>query len=1001
MTQLTCQWPVCGERKSQSTIFRGRSALESHYRSAHYVHEFSLSPLLDDWPQSPKSALKKPHPGDLPALISEADNQDSAQEHRFTLLRAQIPAPISVDPGYSNRNGGPPQVSDKSTSRLSPTQPTNGDRLPRMARTNKSPGEPYNGVHDGARFSLLPKDRRPEPTAPVHEPTFEPDIYSFVNPEPLISPGTVPNTAAEPSHSGEYQLPKSSLAPSYILASANRFTRSEVSAFTPNTRVARLNNQPLFVYGSLMFPSILRQQAETFVSPMGIYSESNQRRLRSDAGDWTYVNMSLRHAAEQMTPAMLTGYDRWSPDGLSCAAIVNASKTPAVMANIESSGQTWSIERPKGEVQGFLVFGLAQEALKCCDILLSQSSLEDLYEENGLPPPEGSRLPKNSLPFVRKTVNVTLSLKGGELRSLDATTYVWNAPIATLQSGWDINRFVKSRSFRKLSGAQSSSLWMTEEKVLAKIMGITFVLPGDALSDAVLRKSTEDIASLLKQGDDVNAPCQGYGHVLQAASTTGSEEIVSLLLKRGASVNAAGGQYENALLAATVQGYEGVARILIKAGADILKDGGIYISPIYQAVSHSDVDMVLLLLERGGWLSRNYGELVDLASEKGNEEIMDLLREYDIRDLQRKLPASNRRASSSDSDQDSEGSLNNNDNNNKTNNSRSKRIRRATRRNEVAMKPAKVIRAVVCRALILKGTKGKWTGIKGVGILRTAIEAGVSPKILDDIRPHLGSIQKILDFLKNAVLNYADEEKSSARHKRRGITAKFTAGTVTELSDSSDSYQDQVKDPDPEPRTRRKVSFASKPSVTVLRSEPQLQKDDPVESHPSEAGSAAIGAIDRSSRKAVCSSCDGRGGRRGTGYTCSKCNNTGRYQDSRCSSCNGAGQTYSERNRCRDCDGARFVYTRSQTFSAPEDLPQSQARYSRPYLPINSHHRPREASPVPSRRRSEYIASASPLNSSSSAWNTTSQNFRSNQSLHSDDPPPPYSSQAQLPRIWS
>ena len=116
----------------------------------------------------------------------------------------------------------------------------------------------------------------------------------------------------------------------------------------------------------------------------------------------------------------------------------------------------------------------------------------------------------------------------------------------------------------------------------------------------------------------------------------GSEEIVRLLLKRGAEVNATGGQYENALIAAIVRGHEDIARILIKADADVLKEAGLYISPLYQVVSHSDVDMALLLLERGAWLSRNYGELLDLASERGNEEIYDLMQEYDVRDLRLK-----------------------------------------------------------------------------------------------------------------------------------------------------------------------------------------------------------------------------------------------------------------------------------------------------------------------------------------------------------------------------
>jgi hypothetical protein len=196
--------------------------------------------------------------------------------------------------------------------------------------------------------------------------------------------------------------------------------------------------------------------------------------------------------------------------------------------------------------------------------------------------------------------------------------------------------------------------------------------------------------------------------------------------------------------------------------------------------------MVLLLLERGAWLSRNYGELLDLVSETGNAEIIELLEEYDVRDLHLKLPASNQ-----------------------VDANRHRRLRRSPRRDEVAMKPATVVRAVVARALILKGTRGKWTGIKGVTIIRAAIEAGMSPEILDTIQPYLGSVQKILDFLRQAVVSYADPKLSLLKHRRRKIEQRYAKGTLTELGDGYNQNQDHDADQDGEPATGPRLSFAA------------------------------------------------------------------------------------------------------------------------------------------------------------------------------------------------
>ena len=221
-------------------------------------------------------------------------------------------------------------------------------------------------------------------------------------------------------------------------------------------------------------------------SPQASSHSCNKRSFAPDS------SRSLQHAAEQMTPAVLSGYDRWKPQGLSCAAIFESSHTPPIAGKPGIGlGNRDSL---KGEVQGFLIFGLTEEALKCCDkVFGSPSSLNKAYGESLLD------LDRPSVVFSRQLVNVSFNLKGGEVRTVDATTYVSTSPLSTEERIWDINNFVRSRAFNRY-------LLVSEENELAKIMGITIVLPGDALSDAVSRGNVKAVTKLLKQGNDVNSP---------------------------------------------------------------------------------------------------------------------------------------------------------------------------------------------------------------------------------------------------------------------------------------------------------------------------------------------------------------------------------------------------------------------------------------------------------------------------------------------------------------
>jgi hypothetical protein len=708
-SRLNCQWPGCGKTSDIKSTFNGREELEQHYRSRHLVHEFGWSRLL---------AIKR----SAAPVASVQTHIDSKVCMDFVLKKASPPP----DTGKAI----PSQLKPPTNSTLKTSSPG----AERKASNSTTPEDPGRRV----RFSMLSDSRRPEPMIPVREVEEESPNYNFITPEPLdepiLSTDTGSTAAGENSSpNGGLRIPKSSMVPSYFLASTNRFTRREIEMIMPSTRLSALVPPPLFVYGSLMFPSILRARAEQFTGAEGIYSETHQRRLKTDASDWSRINFSLQHAAEQMTPARLKGYDRFKPYGLNNAGMCK--------------GNDGSV------VQGFVLFGLSEEALKCCDHLLSGEELKTLYGDRNLKKRGGEPC------FVRHRVKVDISVQGGDVMTIDAVTYDYSICVRSiLDEPWDINKFVRSKTFTKLSGAGQGSFWMEEETRLASTMGMTLVLSGDALCGAVLRNDKCTLLELLDKGHDINAPCTHYGSILAAAAFRGQEEIVDFLIRRGANVNAAGGEYHTPLIAATAQGHEECARSLLKAGADILAHGGKYISAIYQAVDFGDADLAKMLLEKGAWLTNDYRELLDLAAERGSRGITRMLEDYDVRKLYL-LPAPKPKIAElpdpGSSERTEAGSQNDLDFENGLVQSRSSDTLEKRR---PAPSPLTVIKAIGLQALYLKGQRGKWTGIKGVKILQAAFEVGVPETILEKIRPHMSQYQDIVDYLGTALAQYQEEQ---------------------------------------------------------------------------------------------------------------------------------------------------------------------------------------------------------------------------------------------------
>lgn len=736
-TKLVCHWPLCSLTIHHQVTFDGKEDLEAHHRKSHKTHDFAWSCIL---PSTAEISRLRRVPDSTTSAGLELVPVMSGSRSDVSRHRSETVIVVRGSPRREDRT-----LLQERRVRFSLPDRENQSKFQTAEATVKASVQRPLERHDDERqrFGLLPESQRPEPTAPAPETFVDSgELKEFIAPEPIFPP---PIGCSATSDS--LPLPNSSLVPSYLLAGSNRFTKAEIHELVPKwgwkpRAHAIAAPQPLFVYGSFMFPSIFRARAAAYTK--GRYSPRHQRRLSPDDVDWARASISLKHAAETMTPAILKNYDRWRPRGLSCAVIQDSALTQETLNAI---GKEHAAGGFNGEVKGFLTFGLTEEALRCCDDLFGDEPFEDRSGDpdiqaiekfnfaSGLEPPKPPKRNKRRMgSLVRKKVQVDFELKGGESITVEAATFVWNGPPAAgLQGPWNINEFVKGRAFRTWSTGPAD--WVQEEMQLASKMRITYVLPGDAMSNAVLHGQVGDVKEMLAKGDDPDAPCHGYGTVLQTAAAEGDEDMVQLILSTKVDVNAKGGKYQNALMAATVRGHEGIARLLLDAGAEPLEDGGRYISPLYQAVSHSDEDMTLLLLERGAWLTKGYNEILDLAAERSSEKTVGLLTEYDVRDIHLTLPSFANLIEPSERER-----------------------AKVLTSQDIAVSSGALLKAIVWQAMVLKGKPGKWTGSKGVQLLKAAIGAGMNPQVIDAVGDHLTSISSLLEYLKDA----ANERRSSA-----------------------------------------------------------------------------------------------------------------------------------------------------------------------------------------------------------------------------------------------
>ena len=853
-SQLPCPWPTC----SQQLRFYDGESLVTHLREVHGTHELFWTPLLH-----------------ITSIVATTQSPDQ----RMLGQVVPVAEPSSTDKAYIWKRDAASSVtrSDHFTdcligqirkmrrrfleTKVDPVLPRS-DPISHQHTIGRDTSEELKD--NSVPFSLLPDGRRPEPlksTLKEYEASDEEEEQAIVSPE-LIPEPFISSDPKRNNGTLESSIPRSSLVPSYFLATANRLS--------PNIVDSAVGPLPLFVYGSLMFPSVLRAQAARFISAEGIYCRQLQRRIPTSAEDWSSVNESLQQAAQQMTPALLKGYRRFETQRSQDAALINAKR--AHFVDFFDKTRSQAILNTKNnvmglETQGFVVFGLSYEAFACLDYLYGfegQKPQSTIRHNRNSDSDTASDTDSNSDSdlsninvYYRKKVQVTIYASDGKPRSVEAFTYMWYDGPRLPFKLWDLNKFVRGESFRQFSTSAANYVydWVGEERVLANKMGMKYAMRGDELCDKILNNDVDGINHLVAEGCDINAPCHHYGTPLQAAAAKGNEKMVYVMMRfLNADPDIVGGKYQCPLVAAISEGHQDVVQTLLKYGANPLTGAGSYISPVYQAVSFEDVEMTRLLLEKGAWLSKDYQELLDLAAETGKDDLRDVLKEYDIRNLHqsKRLVKGDRRSRRHDS------------------------MSHSDEQGLTDRKPNRVMLALF-EIWQLKGQKGKWTGVKAIKVLRTAYANDVPDGLLDFLSNHLKDIQGILTGL---IQGAAQIESRIEQGKKPRY-----ANTIEDAVSSDDN-----------------ATALSTPSPRQFpQHSPTIQKTHYGRAHDADDD-------------AFCLPCGGTGGRKGTGRHCFACrgsgsiersakaNDPGRRQFKKCRACNGIGNVFSERDRCRLCN---------------------------------------------------------------------------------------------------
>jgi hypothetical protein len=440
--------------------------------------------------------------------------------------------------------------------------------------------------------------------------------------------------------------------------------------------------------------------------------------------------------------------------------------------------------QPPGEVIGFLLLGITEEALRYCDLLFSSDwqTLNDpsiLDKSDDTHSGESESDAPNPLyrPFQRQDVTVDVELSNGDISSIKAMTYVWSYGIDHIRGLWSPERFLQGRKIHQLLGKDPG--WRAEEQGLASTMKISYALTGDYLCSSIKAGNFPELKRLLEDHFDPNGPCRVYGYPLQAAASLGDRNMVATLLRYGADVNSKGGRYQTPLIAATVASHKGITKQLLKARADVLADGGVYVNALYQAVGHSDWAIADMLLEHGAWLDENYNEILDLAREQHDTEMEELLAKYDWKRQCRKALADSRRNSNL-----IEGG------------------RTARAEGQLIKRSSRIFGAVIKKVIVLQTEPGNWRGHKLLAIVKAALDAGASPAILTYIRAAMEPVHMLIDILRDL------DKKDDAEYQ------KAIADTPRDEDQSED---ERIASGEENIKTQPRVSSLGRGEIVTIR----------------------------------------------------------------------------------------------------------------------------------------------------------------------------------------
>lgn len=129
------------------------------------------------------------------------------------------------------------------------------------------------------------------------------------------------------------------------------------------------------------------------------------------------------------------------------------------------------------------------------------------------------------------------------------------------------------------------------------------------------------VKALLDKGVDVNAKTRYGATALSYACDKGHLEVAKLLIERGADVNAKDTFYGEAPLGwALSKGHAAIVKLLLDKGAAGIERA------LIEGVQGGNVEIVRVVLEKGGVKQEILNNAQLRASSSGNKEIIDLLK---------------------------------------------------------------------------------------------------------------------------------------------------------------------------------------------------------------------------------------------------------------------------------------------------------------------------------------------------------------------------------------